>query len=331
MISVLGPLELTRRKKVLVWDDEIELAEEAIQESTAEPSGPVPSSSRASISSVPLPRRARSHSYGSEFPPPMRRQSTDSSGTPRPVPFAHKLQKIHPGTTGVTVLEHLEKLDAVEAGLQRLGVANEEDDMEVDVGEAGRSKPGTSNPASRVPGSAPPHITTSPTSPQPAIRLPQPPNSAPPFSPSSGTSTSNLPSIATSNAPSSSNTNGITSPFSPPGSPLTTVQEADFENDGEDRSSIGEEDLVMMSKSTSHVEGSSGGGWGNLTNGNGRGGPSHGRWGSQSRTNEVGRQGGSGSGMLGVEQWIQNADSTTKRPVIIEVGIYMLLTRDPLC
>jgi len=66
----------------------------------------------------------------------MRRTSTDASGLPRPVPFAAKFQRIHPGTTGVTVLEHLERLDAVEASLQRLGA----DEVEEDVGEAIQSK-----------------------------------------------------------------------------------------------------------------------------------------------------------------------------------------------
>ena len=68
---------------------------------------------------MPLPRRTRSHSHSAEFPPPSRRRSSKAE---RPIPFSAKFQKVHPGTTGVTVLEHLERLDAVEAGLQRLGV-----------------------------------------------------------------------------------------------------------------------------------------------------------------------------------------------------------------
>lgn len=48
----------------------------------------------------------------------MLRISTDSS---RPVTFAAKFQRVHPGTTGVTVLKHLECLDAVEASLSMLG------------------------------------------------------------------------------------------------------------------------------------------------------------------------------------------------------------------
>ncbi|TFK20970.1 phosphatidyl inositol kinase [Coprinopsis marcescibilis] len=184
-----GPLELTRRIKVLVWDEEVEVTE--LEPSTND--GDAPPSPK-SISSVPLPRRARSQSYA-EFPPPMRRTSTDASGAPRPVPFAAKFQRIHPGTTGVTVLEHLERLDAVEASLQRLGVSDEEVDM--------------------------------------------------------GVSSAPLPSRP---IPISHNRTGSASaamPYSPPGSPLATVPEAESSQ----RSSFDEEDLAAMSKSTSHVEG----------------------------------------------------------------------------
>ncbi|KAK7057197.1 phosphatidylinositol 3 and 4-kinase-domain-containing protein [Favolaschia claudopus] len=129
-----GPLELTRRSKVLVWDDEIEMAEEDLEDRLPSP--------RMSISSVPLPRRTRSQSSGSDFPPPIHRTSTDASGVPRPVPFAAKFKRVHPGTKGIDVLEHLERLDAVEASLQRLGVEEDQyDDEEVDVGESSSSKP----------------------------------------------------------------------------------------------------------------------------------------------------------------------------------------------
>lgn len=199
-----------------MWDDEAEIPEETIQEL---PNGPA---SPQSMSTVPLPRRARSQSSG-DFPPPMRRTSTDASGVPRPVPFAAKFQRVHPGTTGVTVLEHLERLDAVEASLQRLGVDETE---EVDVGDAAAK--------ARV-------------SPRPE-------------------STSNV----------------QTSPFSPPGSPLPTVHEV-----SSSRSSIAEEDLVALSKSTSHVEGL-----------------------------YPFQQGMVSS--AGIE-WIQTADSPSKRTVVVEV------------
>ncbi|KIK03471.1 hypothetical protein K443DRAFT_676654 [Laccaria amethystina LaAM-08-1] len=188
-----GPLELTRRTKVLVWDEELEVAEEAIQEVANSPSSP-----RLSINSVPLPRRTRSQSSGSEFPPPIRRTSTDASGAPRPVPFAAKFQRVHPGTTGVTVLEHLERLDAVEASLQRLGV-DETMEEEVDVG-----------------------VVTSTVLAKP---------------------------ISVPRRPIESSSDVATSPFSPPGSPLPTVHEV-----SSSASSIAEEDLVALSKSTSHIE-----------------------------------------------------------------------------
>lgn len=101
--------------------------------------GPQSSSPRPSISTVPLPRRTRSLSHSSEFPPPMSRRSSEAN---RPVPFSSKFQKVHPGTTGVTMLEHLERLDAVEASLQRLGVDEPliEEDEEEDVGESSASR-----------------------------------------------------------------------------------------------------------------------------------------------------------------------------------------------
>jgi hypothetical protein len=54
----------------------------------------------------------------------------------RPVPFSAKFQRVHPGTTGVTVLEHLERLDAVEASLERLAVEDGTEEIEEDVGES---------------------------------------------------------------------------------------------------------------------------------------------------------------------------------------------------
>src|SRR5260370_39710520 len=46
-------------------------------------------------------------------------------GVARPVPFASKVRRVNPGATGVSVLEHMEKLDKVEAGMKRLGVEEE--------------------------------------------------------------------------------------------------------------------------------------------------------------------------------------------------------------
>lgn len=217
-----GPLELTRRTKVLVWNDELEVAEELL-----ESSDPAPPSPKLSNRSVPLPKRTRSSS-SNDFPPPVRRTSTDA---PRPVPFAAKFQRVHPGTTGVTVLEHLERLDAVEASLQRLNVHTEggEADEEEDVGEASTSK-------RNVPVSA-----------------------------------------------------DVTSPFSPPGSPLTTVQEVPSSG-----SSVAEEDLVTMSKSMSQVENH----------------VRHQRWESVQHVRNM--------------DWLQHPETPTKRTVIIEVGVLLL-------
>ncbi|TCD64160.1 phosphatidyl inositol kinase [Steccherinum ochraceum] len=139
-----GPLELTRRQKVLVWDDEVAVADELLPDiisTRPSPVQPPPASPHASINTMPIPvepRRTRSQS-ASDFPPPMRRVSTEYS---RPVSFSKKFSRVHPATTGVTVLEHMERLDAVEAGLKRLGVEETvvDDDEEVDVGESSRPK-----------------------------------------------------------------------------------------------------------------------------------------------------------------------------------------------
>lgn len=238
---MIGPLELTRRQKVLVWDDEIEVPEETVHEAeTVDADARIPSP-RMSISSVPIPRRTRSQSSAGEFPPPIRRTSTDASGLPRPVPFVAKFQRIHPGTTGVTVLEHLERLDAVEASLQRLGVDEEEED----VGEAIQPRP--------LPISRP-----------------------------SGGSNQEIPGASSSSGP------NVTSPFSPPGSPLPTVPEV-----ASSASSISEEDLVAMSKSTSHVEG---------------------------LRRSLGHDRYEGMGASNID-WIQQPSENAKRTVVIEVSL----------
>lgn len=177
-----GPLELTRRQKILVWDDDAEIPEDNADTVI----GTHPLSPPLSINSVPAPKRARSHS-SSDFPPSMRRTATDASGIPRPIPFAAKFERVHPGTTGVTVLEHLERLHAVEAGLQRLGTDNTE---EVDVVESSIIQ----------------HLQAA----QPVSRQVS-----------------------------------ATSPYSPVGSPLATVDEVPSS-----ASSVAEEDLIALSRST---------------------------------------------------------------------------------
>ena len=248
--ALLGPLELTRRTKALVWDDEIEItADEDVQDAA---NGPM-SASQASILSVPLPRKRRSLSAADHFPPPIRRVSTEA---PRPVPFSHKFQRVHPGTTGVTVLEHLERLDAVEASLKRLGV---EDSLleheEIDVGEA----LSTEAPLLLNDGMGPGETSQKETSLQ--------------FSPV--TSHEALPSVP-------------------------EVEPSGMSND-----ELDEEDLVAMSKSTSHMEVS----------------PrySHGRWASQTHSRPV----------IDTERggfdWMQQEEGDVpKRTVIVEVIISYL-------
>ena len=139
---LIGPLELTRRTKALVWNDELELDEDAISQIQHSSHGASP---QPSINTLPLPgtlypyKRSRSQSNSSEFPPPIRRVSSEQPGSMRPVPFSAKFQRVHPGTTGVTVLEHLERLDAVEASLERLAVEDEIEEIEEDVGESSSS------------------------------------------------------------------------------------------------------------------------------------------------------------------------------------------------
>lgn len=110
-----------------------------------------PSASRLSPRSPVVPQSApilerrtrRSHSISDFPPPPMRRFSAEVAGSMRPVSFSAKFTRVHPATTGVTVLEHMERLDAVEASLKRIGVeesAVDEDAEEDDVGMV-RAKP----------------------------------------------------------------------------------------------------------------------------------------------------------------------------------------------
>ena len=162
-------MELTRRTKVLVWDDEVEVPYDATQEeiidivSAAQTKlGAVPSDAVAQrvlppspspTASLPLPVtpakspstasptrtrfgagvRARSYSIGGRnaFPtefqfPPWKSRSRRNSQVDlsvRPVPLSSKTLgegAILGGATGVSVLEHLEKLDVVENKLNKV-------------------------------------------------------------------------------------------------------------------------------------------------------------------------------------------------------------------
>ena len=272
-----GPLELTRRKKVLVWDDEIPMTEDMLPDITptdAEPEADAYAepahahahpayhahahaphiSPHASIASMPplptQPRRTRSQSI-SGFPPPIRRTSTDMAGLARPVSFSAKFQRVHPATTGVTVLEHMERLDAVEAGLKRIGVEDgadadasggedgsggegEGDGEEVDVGESTSS---SSAPA-RMPASAPP-TQTSFASP-PISRESSAGEGAPPANMLSPAALSDrLPAVPEADdADANGDANGDGDGYATDGLSM----------------SFAEEDLVALSKSTSQIE-----------------------------------------------------------------------------
>ncbi|KIM31246.1 hypothetical protein M408DRAFT_320207 [Serendipita vermifera MAFF 305830] len=135
-----GPLELTRRVKVLIWDDEIQVGESFSADAVLGPlsAGAVPSTFAPFPRSSPTrPRRIRSVSTPraeSHFPPApptaiFSRTSSDFTGSSRPVPFAGRVStRVNPAATGVSVLEHMERLDRVEQGLKRLGRTEDEDD-----------------------------------------------------------------------------------------------------------------------------------------------------------------------------------------------------------
>ena len=206
---------------------------------------------------MPLPRESRrTRSQGaSDFPPPpMRRVSMDMTGVSRPVSFAAKFSKVHPATTGVTVLEHMERLDAVEAGLKRLEVEEEPtvEDEEIDVGESSQPRPRRASDAT-----GPPLADIGPD-----------PASAPPMA----THTALL-------------------------TPPPILQRLPSVPEDDDQQSIGEEDLVAMSKSMSHIESGHG---------------LHTRFASMS---------GSERNNL---DWMQidNLESPKKRMVIVEVCFY---------
>ncbi|QRW08026.1 phosphatidylinositol 3- and 4-kinase [Ceratobasidium sp. AG-Ba] len=125
-----GPLELTRRIKVLVWDEEVEVVSEPATDT--DDGIPIPNPSRLRpnpISQTPqairkvmsptlfqFPRRQRSRSI-SDFPPPRPRA---------PVPFSRAIGTTQVGgASGVSVLAQLERLDKVSGGKDDAVVAEE--------------------------------------------------------------------------------------------------------------------------------------------------------------------------------------------------------------
>lgn len=213
-----GPLELTRRQKVLVWDDEIELTEDNMPAilngpglSRLPPQSPrsphSPHSPHPSISTLPEQSRPRRSHSVTDFPPPMRRVSSEHA---RPVSFSAKFSRVHPATTGVTVLEHMERLDQVEAGLKRLGLEEDEPEPapaaeEVDVGTV-RPKPRKAPAAEEAAADAEAQLVLSPSA--QSERLP-------------------------------------------------AVPEQEDGAATDDAASVAEEDLVALSKSMSHIESTS--------------------------------------------------------------------------
>lgn len=173
-----GPLELTRRQKYLVWDDEVEVTPENVDVLTS-PASPHPRHVRMpSTASLPpgaqAPRR-RSMSIGDSAAPPLRRTSTDGA-RPRPVPFAKNFSRVHPSVTGVAALEQMEQIDKVEAKLARgpqsaSGSGRKADvDEEADVGEAITPRPIPGTPGF---GAFPsPRIASPPRSPKAGPSLP---------------------------------------------------------------------------------------------------------------------------------------------------------------
>jgi phosphatidylinositol 4-kinase type 2 len=120
--SITGPLELTRRVKILIWDDELEVGESFSAEAISGPLSAGAAPNGFNRGSPTRPRRLRSASSPRDFPPrALSRASSDLTGSSRPVPFSSKVTRINPSATGVSVLEHLERLDKVEEGLKRLG------------------------------------------------------------------------------------------------------------------------------------------------------------------------------------------------------------------
>ena len=120
---------------VLVWDDELESTHELFREEAEEHNeneDPFegdearPSSPHTSISTMPLltpPARlsfSRPKPRGAITDFPSRRLADFLKFT-RLVSFSTTCSKVHPGTTGVAVLEQMERLDAVEASLKKLG------------------------------------------------------------------------------------------------------------------------------------------------------------------------------------------------------------------
>ena len=238
-----GPLELTRRQKILVWDDEVESTHEmfkAEDEGEHENDDPFedhedrPSSPHASINTMPLPAPAPRLSFTrprqQSFVSGPSRRSVGFLNFTRPVSFSTTYSKVHPGTTGVAVLEQMERLDAVEASLKKLGGGVSGDnsgnpDHEEDVAESGTSPRTRNNRPGLI--SAPGRISRS--------------------------SSSHTHTYSNDDGVSPMMTASFSGPFSPGGVPdgLPAVAE---EAAPSNASEVGDEDLAQMSKSMSYMD-----------------------------------------------------------------------------
>ena len=231
-----GPLGLTRRQMVPVWDDEVESTHEMFKvedevhhesEDPFEDHEDRPSSPHASISTMPLPAPAERLSFTR---PRMQKPTSNFLNFTRPVSFSTTYSKVHPGITGVAVLEQLERLDAVEASLKKLGGGIDGDnsgnaDCEVHVAESPTS-PSTRNGRLFGPVSAPGRMSRSSSS-------------------HTHNNDDGVPPMMTAS---------FSGPSSPGGIPneLPAVAE---ETPSSNASRVGDEDVAQMSKSMSYMDG----------------------------------------------------------------------------
>lgn len=190
-----------------------------------------PSSPHASINTMPLPapitRPSLARSRPQKASPGPSRRSTDSLKFPRPVSFSTTYSKVHPGTTGVAVLEQMERLDAVEASLKKLSGGTGDDsgnpDREVDVAESITSRknrpPGPASAPGRISRSSSSHTYTQSID-------------------------DTVPPMMTASFSGGFSSGGVSD------GPLAVVEEAPSSNASE----VGDEDLAQMSRSMSYMD-----------------------------------------------------------------------------
>ena len=180
---------------------------------------------------APTPRLSFTRPRQQKFASGPPRRSGDFVRFARPVSFSTAYSKVHPGTTGVAVLEQMERLDAVEASLKKLGggVGGDDSgnpDREEDVAESATSpKTRNSRPSAAI--SASGRISRS--------------------------SSSHTHTYSGDDGVSPIMTASFSGPFSPGGVSdglPAVVEEAPSSNASE----VDDEDLAQMSKSMSYVD-----------------------------------------------------------------------------